>query len=55
MVGSGRAAIRAIQAACIGRERLPAHDMVYLAIKTKFRHPTAGRKLSFAWHLLDGT
>jgi hypothetical protein len=51
----GTAAIRAIQAAPIRQERLLGHDMVYVAIKTKFRHPTAGRKLSFARHLLDGT
>ena len=29
--------------------------MVYVAIKMRFRHPTTCRKLSFAWHLLDGT
>ena len=29
--------------------------MVYVAIKTRFCHPTTRRKLSFAWHLLDGT
>ena len=51
----GTAAIGAIQAACIGPERLLGHDMVYVAVKTKFRRPTAARKLSFAWHLLDGT
>jgi hypothetical protein len=51
----GTAATRAILAACIGRERMLRHDMVYVAIKTKFRHPTTRRKLSFAWHLLDGT
>jgi hypothetical protein len=29
--------------------------MVYVAIKTRYRHPTTRRRLSFTWHLLDGT